>query len=171
MDTFVEQIVQKKKDGKDWAIVVGVSLVAALLAGAAVLFAYYLYVLLPVVLFGVGYGVWWVITSRNVEYEYCITNSDVDIDCITARSRRKRIVSVSSKKIESAGRYRPEAWQGRQVDRFVMAAASPHEENLRYFTYRSKKRGFTLVVFQPDERVAEAFYKLLPRLLQLDWDK
>lgn len=171
MDTFVEQIVVKKKDGKQIALMVGAVVLATALMLTILMFAYYLYVLAPAALAGVGYGLWWILTAQNIEFEYCVTNGDVDIDQIVARRRRKRIVSVSGKKIESAGRYNPAAWQGRKIDRFVMAAPAPDAEGLRYFTYHSKKRGYTLVVFQPDERVSEAFYKFLPRLVQLDWDK
>ena len=171
MDTFVEQIVLKKKDAKQITVMVCAAILAAALMGVVIFFAPLLYIFVPILLFGIGYGLWWVLTSQNVEYEYCITNGDVDIDQIVARSRRKRIVSVNGKKIESAGKYDPAAWQNRQIDRFVMAAPSEQADGLRYFTYRSKKRGFTLVVFQPDERVAEAFYKFLPRLVQMDWDK
>ncbi|MBR2338735.1 MAG: hypothetical protein IKA63_04640 [Clostridia bacterium] len=171
MDIFVEQIVAKKKDGKQIAIIVGTLLLALLLAAVVVMFSLYLYILVPVLLIGLGYGAWWLITQQNIEFEYSVTNGDIDIDQITARRKRKRIVSVGGGKIESAGRYDAAKWANRKIDRFVMAAPSPHEEELYFFTYHSKKRGHTLVVFQPEERVREALYKALPRLVQLDWDK
>lgn len=168
MDTFVEQIVAKKKDGKDIAIIAGLVLafLVVLVAGWLFLGAFAF-----VVWVAAGYGAWWLITGRNVEYEYSVTNGDIDVDEIIARRKRKRIVSVSGQKIEAAGKYVPEKWQGRHVDRLVVAAPSLREEGLYYFTYHSKKRGSTLVVFQPDERVQTAFYKGLPRLVQLDWDR
>ena len=171
MDIFVEQIVTKKKDGKQIAIIAGTVVLAALLLCLVVLFYAYLYILVPLLLFGVGYGAWWLITQQNIEYEYSVTNGDIDIDQIIARRKRKRIVSVGGHKIESAGRYDPAKWANRRMDRVVMAAPSLKEDGLYFFTYRSKKRGHTLVVFQPDQRVSDAFYKGLPRLVQLDWEK
>ena len=37
-----------------------------------------------------------------------------------------------------------------------------------YFTYHSKKSGSTLVLFQPEERVMDAFKASLPKLLMLE---
>ncbi len=111
---------------------------------------------------------WWLLTGMNIEYEYCITNGDIDIDKITARRKRERVVSVSLRKLETVGRYEPEKWKERGVDRVVVAAPSEKEEGLYCFSYRSKKRGHTLVVFQPNERLLAAFEEGLPRLLQKD---
>ena len=173
MDTFVEQIVVKKKDTKDKLLILGVAFAAFALMGLALLFlggiglislAFILWVAL-------GYGAWWLITNQNVEFEYSITNGDVDIDRIVARRKRNRLVSVRGQKIEAAGQYDPARMQNRPFDRTVMAAPSLGEEGLYYFTYHSKKNGSTIVIFQPDERVKDAFYKSLPKLVQLDWDK
>lgn len=165
MDTFVEQIIVKRKTGKEIAVIVGTLAVAVI---AAVVLFYFLFIyslLFDVIL---GYGAWWLITNQNVEYEYSLTNGDIDIDQITAQRKRKRVVSVAGSKIESAGIYDPAAFTGRKFDRTVMAAPSPYEEGVWYFTYRSKKNGSTLVLFQPEERVLSAFQESLPKLLQLD---
>ena len=171
MDTFVEQIVAKKKTGKEIAAIVLVAVGLALIVALTVLFFPIIGVIAPILLFGAGYGAWWLITAQNIEFEYCVTNGDIDIDQIIARRKRKRIVSVSSKKIEAVGRYSPAVFAGRQVDRLVMAVTSPSAEGLYYFTYHSKKRGHTVVVFEPNERVKAAFREGLPRLIQMDWDK
>ncbi len=170
MDTFVEQIVAKKKDGKELAFIIGTVFAALMVALLAFAFVGVFSIVL-IVWIAVGYGAWWVITSQNIEFEYSVTNGDVDIDRIVARRKRNRIVSVRGQKIEQAGKYDPARFQNRSFDRTVMAASSLKEEELYYFTYHSKKRGSTLVVFQPDERVREAFYKSLPKLVQLDWNK
>ena len=165
MDTFVEQIVVKKKTGKEIAIITGILLAAVIVAVVLFILLFVSSFLLDILL---CYGAWWLITSQNVEYEYSLTNGDIDIDQITARRKRKRVVSVAGSKVESAGIYDPAAFVGRKFDRMVMAAPSPYDEGVWYFTYRSKKNGSTLVLFQPDERVLSAFQESLPKLLQLD---
>ena len=113
---------------------------------------------------------WYIIGSQNIEYEYCVTNGDIDVDCIIARRKRKRIVSVSGRKVESLLPY--DANKGTAgYQRVVVAAPSLQESGLWCFTYHSKKNGHTLVVFQPDDRVKDSFYEGLPKLVQLDWDK
>ncbi len=168
MDMFVEQIIYRKKTKSQVALAVLIMALTSILVVMAFLLLGSLALMLMLPL---GWGMWWLLSGMNIEYEYCITNGDIDIDRIVARRKRERVVSVSLKKLDSAGRYEPEKWQGRQVDRTVFAAVSEKEEGLYYFSYRSKKRGYTLVVFQPNERVMEAFVKALPRLLQMEMEK
>lgn len=172
MDAFVEQIVKKKKGGKEIGIIVG-----SLILLAVLLFLVYFF-LIPyirqffIILAAAAiYGEWWLITEQNVEYEYSVTNGDIDVDQITARRKRKRIVSVPGAKIESLEPYRAEAYAGRQFDRRVMAATSETAEGVWCFTYRSKKNGHTLVLFQPEQRVLETLRTGLSATLQRELDK
>lgn len=171
MDFFVEQLVKKKKSAGQILAIVGTVLLALVLLAISILLIQFTGAISMLIVVGVFYGAWYLLTAQNIEYEYCVTNGDIDIDRIVAQRKRKRIVSVSGKKIESAGRYVPEKWVGRPMDRTVIAAPSDREDNLYYFTYHSKKRGHTLVVFQPDERVKNSLYEGLPKLVQLDFDK
>ncbi len=171
MDSFVEQLVKKKKSAGQILAIIGIVIAAVFLLALSILFIGVVGAFAAFVIVGVFYGAWYLLTAQNIEYEYCVTNGDIDIDRIVAQRKRQRIVSVSGKKIESAGRYVPEKWTGRPMDRTVIAAPSDREDNLYYFTYHSKKRGHTLVVFQPDDRVKDSFYEGLPKLVQLDFNK
>jgi len=162
MDSFCEQIVQKKKGAKEWAIIT-----AVIVGGLALLFLGFLMNLLIIALVAVGYGGWWLITTQNVEYEYCVTNGDIDVDQITARRKRKRLVSVAGRKIESLLPFDPAAPMGK-YQRTVVVAPSLQDEGLWCFTYHSKKNGHTFVVFRPDERILREFYGGLPKLVQMD---
>ena len=170
MDTFIEQIIVCKKTPKQITLAVLTMALASVLV-TFLLWTWALGAITLVLAAAVVYGTWWVLSMMNIEYEYCITNGDIDIDRITARRKRERVVSVSLQKVERVGRYVPAEWKTQQVDRRVMAAPSEKEEGLYYFTYRSKKRGHTLVVFRPNERMMEAFEAGLPRLLQKDLQK
>lgn len=167
MDTFIEQIVQKKKDGKEWAIIVGVIMAALVLLFLCLLFWVYVSFLLPFVVLGVGYGVYYFVSAQSKEFEYCVTNGDIDIDLIIARRRRKRQVSVSGRKVEALLPF-DASMSLNGYQRVVVAAPSTQEEGLWYFSYHSKKNGNTLVVFQPDQRVLNALYGGLQKLVQMD---
>lgn len=167
MDTFIEQIVQKRKDGKEWAIIAGIVLAFVVLMIVGFLFLPYISMLLPVLLVGAGYGAWYVISAQNKEYEYCVTNGDIDVDMIIARRRRKRLVSVSGRKVEVLLPYDGTVSTA-HYQRLVVVAPSLQEEGLWYFTYNSKKNGNTLVVFQPDGRVLNALYGGLTKLVQME---
>ena len=163
MDTFNEQIVKKKKTAGEYAIIV------ATVLGLLVLVVLMLFIpLLMILVAAAGFGAYYLITAQSKEFEYSVTNGDIDIDTIIGRRKRKRIVSVTGKKVErllpfEGGRFREADYQ-----RVVMAAPSMNEPELWYFTYHSKKNGHTLVIFQPDERVLAAFRDSLPKLLQLE---
>lgn len=169
LDTFVEQIVVKKKGAKEYAVIFGSVFGALLLLALMVLFLFrFIGPLLLLILVGLGYGLWWIITSQNIEYEYSVTNGDIDIDQITAQRKRKHIVSVRGEKIETFAIYNPAEYANRHFDRVVIAAPSEHDEGVWCFSYHSKKNGHTLVVFAPEERVLSALKAGLPKLLQLE---
>ena len=165
MDTFFEQIVVKKKSPGELAIVVGTAILALVLCA---LVFFYLSTIGAILVVGIGYGAWWLITAQNKEFEYCVTNGDIDIDLIISKRKRKRIVSVTGRKIQALLPYHSGvSTQGYQ--RVVMAVSSVSAPGLWYFTYHSKKNGKTLVVFQPNERVLTAFYEgLADRLIKRD---
>ena len=171
MDIFVEQIVRKKKDGKDMAIIFSVWMALLVICTALVIFIPAIVMTYaPLMIGGLiagGYGAWWVSTGRNREFEYCITNGSIDVDEIIAQRKRKRLVSVNGEKVEAAGKFDDQV-AAKGYDRIVVAAPSLREEGLWYFSYRSKKNGHTLVVFTPDERMLTAFKSSMPRLLQLE---
>lgn len=166
MDTFNEQIVQKKKTAGEYAIIV------ATVVGLLVLVAVMLVIPLVMILVAAaGFGAYYLITAQNKEFEYSVTNGDIDIDTIIGRRKRKRIVSVTGKKVERLlpfenGRFREADYQ-----RVVMAAPSMNEPELWYFTYHSKKNGHTAVVFQPDNRVLSALYSGLQTTVRLETDR
>ena len=164
MDSFFEQIVKKKKGFTEWAIIISVILAAVVLTVLAWLFVTTLAIIATV---GIVYGAWWLATTQNVEFEYCVTNGDIDVDMIVARRKRKRLVSVAGRKIRALAPYDPAKPLGK-FQRTVVVAPSLHEDGLWYFTYHSKKNGDTLVVFMPDDRVLSAFYDGLPKLIQMD---
>lgn len=170
MDTFFEQIIKKKKSPAEWAIVLGVVVAALVLLFATLNIPILMAIpILPtLIILGIGYGGWWLITNQNKEFEYCVTNGDIDIDLITAKRKRNRIVSVVGRKVESLLPYDAAKVNEKAYQRVVIAAPSKKEAGLWCFTYHSKKNGHTLVVFQPDQRVLHAFFEGLQSLVKIE---
>jgi len=173
VDIFIEQIVKKKSGAREAMILFGASALAVFLMFAVAVINFGL---LAFTAMGVGYGLWQVFHSQSIEFEYAVTNGDIDIDRITGKRRRKRMVSVAGAKVERFERHKQYDRYGggldpRQFDRYVMAAAVADHPDNWCFTYRSKKSGHTLVVFSPDERVLEGFVKGLPRPLRSEVQK
>lgn len=103
MDTYAEFIVKKKKDVKDYLVYVG-ACVLAFVCSFVVLsipqLAPYVSILCWF-LIGIGYGAYRIITSRNIEFEYIVTNGELDVDKIINKKRRKRILTVDTKSFET----------------------------------------------------------------------
>ena len=112
-------MVKKKVGPKDILICLGASVLAALILFIGLMLTPVLPMLPFLVLCGVVYGLYWVISSRSVEYEYSITNGDIAVDKITNRRSRKRLTSFDAKAIEEMGKYTENAQKlrGRRVDK------------------------------------------------------
>lgn len=162
-DVFLEKIVTKRKTGKDYAMV------AAALVGSVVLFllllqfAAYISFLLPLVLIGIGYGLWFLITSINKEYEYIVTNGDLDVDMIIARRKRKRVLSVKAKEFELMAQTgtteeRDAEKGGYKVLDFSAAVGS----DKNWFILTNYKQEKVKVIFEPDERMLKNLKRFNP---------
>ena len=100
MDTFMEKIVAKKQTPKDMltkaGIIIAIPVVYILIMNIPVI-SQFLSGLWLFLIAALIYGGYHLIRSRNIEYEYIVTNGDLDIDKIIARRKRKRIFSANCK--------------------------------------------------------------------------
>lgn len=167
MDIFVEQIIKKRFGPQDYAVICAVVLAAVLVVVLSIVF---LPVLTVLVLVGACFGAYYVITSRSLEFEYSVTNGDITIDSIIYRRKRKRVISVDAHTIETMGLYKPEDHSGKsyQTRIFASTAYDGSDNGSWYFTARHPKKGFVLVVFNPEEKVLNAIKPFLPRQVAHD---
>ena len=170
MDSFSEQLISRRKTAIDYVLLFLITLGGVLSVFVVVRFLFFLTAICFLLLVGIGWLAWYAITSMNVEYEYTVTNGDIDIDQIIGKRKRKRLVSVPHTRIESLFPYSEQALAGKNFDRIVMVAS--HKSAVTWcFTYRSKKSGHTLVLFEPNERVFTELFNGLPRLMQMEIEK
>lgn len=170
MDIFTEYIVKKKKETKDY-------LLTGVLIGAA-MFLTVVFLLLNRFLLNMGlilaFGTWWgaiyLIRMRSVEFEYILTNSELDIDKISARSSRKRIVSIDFKEIELCARVQDpnfrHVYENKDGVSVLNLAGDIREENVYFIDFHKdgeKKR----VLFQPNTKIIESVKKLNPRAVNV----
>ena len=172
-DIFVEYMIKKKFGSKDIATCAGAFLLGgALVAGCIVLMMGS--VVPPMIPFfvmcAVVYGIYWVITSRQIEFEYSITNGDISIDQIVNRRSRKRLTSFDAKAIEEMGKYTENAQRlkNRRVDKTIFASLTDDGADAWYVIARSRKTGVTLLVFSPDERCIDAIKPFMDRKLRFE---
>ncbi len=164
-DIFMERIVRRKKDGTHYlkiALIIATAFMLATAIGWIVLAIPVMSFLFPIVLVGCGYGAWWMITSQDIEYEYIVTNGEIDIDSIVHRRKRKRLFSGRAKDFEVMARLDSDEFRdaARRVEqerksgnlKLVNCAAVPGNA-ASWFFIANYKTGRLLVVFDPDEKM------------------
>ena len=165
MDNFTEQIIKQSLTFKRVCVIIAT--VIGVLAVCAVSFLFFRILVFPFAALS-GFAIYWVSSMQGREVEYEVTNGDIDIDVIIARRDRKKIVRVRGDKIESLLPI-SKAPSTKQFDRVVMAARSKNTVTWA-FTYHSKK-GSTIVLFEPNDKVLDMLCKGLDRIVRIETDR
>ena len=95
-DIYVEQLVKRKSDYKN-AFYKGL---LVFLVAAFVLMGFFFYRIFLLVAFGMGVAVYYLMQLFDIEFEYLYVNGELDFDKIYAKSRRKRILTVTMAHLE-----------------------------------------------------------------------
>ena len=111
-DIYLEYILKKKKTGGQKAIIAVIIFAAIIVSLALLLLIFATATALSGTQFGsfsfsIGlvliafawYGAYLLMSMQNIEYEYILTNSEIDIDKIMSKKARKRIASFDFKEI------------------------------------------------------------------------
>lgn len=152
MDHYNEQLVKKATEVSDIVkralIVAGTILVVFFIIFAMVVFGS---VPLLILVFGAFYLSWFLLTGTVVEYEYIVTNSDMDIDKISGRRKRKRLITVDLSTVSEWGEYNEN--KSIKANATVMASDATGSCTW-YLLAKHKKYGDVMVLFSPTEETA-----------------
>lgn len=152
MDYYNEQLVKKNGDGRDLALKVlicaGAAAVIALSIFAAIMFSF-----TPIIIIGIGacYLAYLLLTGTSVEYEYIVTNNDLDIDKISGKRKRKRLITVKLNTVTEWGEY--EEGKGGGANATVMASDGSGL-GVWYIMAKHEKLGDVMVLFTPTKTTA-----------------
>ncbi len=163
MDIFSEQLVAKKRTGADIAKIV-LTLLGCSVVGLAAIFFGVLTGFMVLVLIGmaiVGIGLW-LSTGFSVEYEYIVTNNEMDIDKILGKRKRKRMITVD---ISRATAFEPYPGQDTEAD-VIVHASTGTEEDAYCLVCEHSDYGKVRIIFNPNERTRDSIIHELPRLLK-----
>lgn len=164
MDNICEQLVTKTRTGKDVAKIIGIMLGSVLLA-SVFMFVVLAFGLTVMILPSVGVlalGIW-LLSGVNVEYEYIITNNEMDIDKIIGRRKRKRMITVDISKATDFGTFPSE----KEIDAdATVHATSGVATDAHYLLVEHSGYGKVKVIFNPNERTREAIVQELPNALR-----
>ena len=163
MDVFKEQLVEKKSNGIDYlkkfGFIFGGIAVAIVFMTISFLFNLYLFMIISAIIL---YFIVMNLGNFSVEYEYIVTNKDLDVDKITGKKSRKRLITADILTAEFFGEY-SESNLG-NVNATVLATDGT-EFDQYLLVVNHKKLGKVAIVFSPNKDIIEAMKQNLPRNL------
>lgn len=189
MDVFIENLVPKKKDARDKLIIAGI--IGAAVAVSIILFIIMLMLaggiagnqqLAPMgsMVFSIGlllvagtwYGAYLLISTRSIEYEYIMTNSEVDIDKVMSKKGRKHLISfdikdavlmarIDDREHNSVYKKLPEG-----VKVYNYSAMSANSSTYFVDCMVDDKRA--VVLFQPTSKMVDALWRFNPKAVKKD---
>lgn len=155
-DRYAEQLIGKLPDRADYLkrglIAAGELLVLAVLA---LLSLWAGYAILLFTLTAAAGSLWlakYLWDGTNTEYEYIVTNDDLDVDKITGKRKRRRMITVNLKTVTELAPCLNETDVPADV---TVVAHDGTGEDLWYLLARTEKYGDLMILFNPNGTVRE----------------
>lgn len=160
MDSFAEQLISKKSQKTDIALKILISIAGLSLAilFMTITFAtgFNLFILLSV---GTLYLTVRIISNMYTEYEYIVTNNDLDIDKIVGKRKRKRLMTIKLDTVKEFEMYTDRTELSAET---TVIAVDGTVADAYYLIAEHSTHGKTVVIFNPNERMREAINSGLP---------
>lgn len=164
MDSYCEHLIKMRKDSKAtgvliflWVAMIGISAVSFIL----------LTLPLPILITAVAiYGGVYLTKMLNVEYEYIVTNGEVDVDIITSKSKRKRLISFNCKDIDRIDAYTKGSamFENGEYDKKSIYCNSS-DGDVYCISFKHKSIGKVCLVMQVPEKMQECMRPYLNKLI------
>ena len=164
MDTFFEQIIAVKKNGKAVAAIIGIWLAAFIVCFLLIMFMGFLGKFSLLLAAGALFGAYKLSVRFNVEYEYIVTNGTMDIDKIINKSSRKRILSFELGTVSRIEKFNPAQLSGVNAKELFITC-NQDDPGAYLMVSATEGKGTSYLVFAPDERVRSAIVKFVPKFI------
>jgi len=173
-DVFLEHIVKKVSTMRETMIRLGI--VAAALVVIYIMLTLsasfpILSAVMPAAFVALCFGAYKLFTAQNYEFEYIVTNGELDIDKIIARRARKRILNVKPNDFELLAPYNDNhkaEYNRGEFAKTIDATSSKYAKNIWFGVATTKKDGRIRFLFEPTEKMIENMRQHMPRKVQLD---
>ncbi len=178
-DIYLEYMIKKKKTGWQKAFIAALVIFASV-ASAAILILLYVLMLaffesgyremIPAVglllIAGMWYGAYLLIGMQNIEYEYILTNSELDLDKVMSKKGRKHIVTFDFKEISICANIKDSEhnydYKNAATDKTYDLVGDKAGDNI-YFADFSEEGASARVLFQPSYKLITSAKKFNPR--------
>ena len=165
MDNFAEYMVKKRPDSSDNLKKIGIIALAALLCIVTIALAFLIKIpFILIITCALIYGAYFLLSNLSVEYEYAVTNGEVDVDKIIARRKRVHLITVQTADFEAFGPLTDDVPD--DDSRTLVLCADNTGEGEYYADLTTEDYGETRIIFTPNQAVLEAIQAALPRKLR-----
>lgn len=169
MDIFVEKIVSKKKGLKEYLKAIAIIFAAFIVAMVATPYILPQGGLVIIVYVAIFYGAKYFLTNLNVEYEYSITNGDIDIDKIINQKKRKHLYSTGCKDIELMAKITGSKYSESIVKApLTIKAVSSMDSPDAYFAVINSNGKKVTLYFEPNEKMLKNLKTMLGARLSIE---
>lgn len=160
MDIYFECLVKRKNSSQ--VVLHKILIILALVAFSLLIIdlglKYPIFLLLGflVIALAIYWVVHYVFGLFKLEFEYIVTNGDMDVDKIIAKRKRKRLATINFRNIEIMapvnGAHKKE-FNEMTYQKKIDASISADEKNTYFIIGHSEKHGIVKLIFNPDERI------------------
>lgn len=168
MDMYIECLVKRHTDSSALLLKILTILASIILGIGLFIICLATRILAPFGIFALAACIWggWMLLRRfQLEYEYILTNFDLDIDTIIAQRKRKRMLSINLHEIDQFARFdenHRSHVESANVQKHLDASTHVDGETW-YLIFNHKNFGRTLLLFSPDERLQKAVKAAKPQ--------
>ncbi len=173
MDSFMEHMIKQRRKGADILksilLIIAAIILSLLITPIFIVFPEAISIW-PLTIAAIFYGAYRLICRFSIEYEYVLTNGELDIDKIIHRKRRKRLITIHSKsfiefgKVDSA---KASSTDKKELTKIIDASAnSPvHPDYYAVFFKNGQKMK---LIFNPTQKMIDEFKVYAPRVINTE---
>lgn len=180
-DIYLEYMLKKKKTTTQKVLSALLLVVAGVLSLALLMLLYLVCVVLQQAMTGLGeivitvgllliagmwYGIYLIVGMQNVEYEYILTNSEMDIDKIMSKRGRKSVASFDFKEVIVCANVNDNDhnhdYKNVTPEKVFDAVGDKDSDNI-YFVDFNGENGRIRVLFQPTSKLINSAKRFNPR--------
>lgn len=160
-DVFKEQMIAVKRTSSDGIKKMGI-VIAAIIIG-------FLGIMLggpfigPMLVMGLVIGVVYLVKSMNLEYEYALTNDELDVDKIINKERRKRVLTIDIKEMQMMAHIN-DGMRKAEIDRAqkTIDVSSGEVGPDTYAILFMHENALTKLILEPNDGIQKSIYRQAP---------
>jgi uncharacterized membrane protein len=161
-DIFNEYLIRKLPGTSDFLKKAGIGVVAVLIMALGFMYAGMMVFL---IIAGVGFGVYYLYKGFDIEYEYILTNDELDVDKVIARERRKHLLTVKVTDFDilapCSEDYKRE-YEQTSITKKIDVSSSPKSPKRKFAIY-NQGNDKILLIFEPPQKMLDGIKTLIPR--------